>query len=245
MTPVDMTSATDPAFQNDAITLAKAARRLSRADLQKLMSISDSLADLNAKRFKAFSETPSEELVKPAALAFDGDTYQGLEARTLEDADMTFAQRRLRILSGLYGLLRPLDRIQPYRLEMGSRLATRRGKSLYDFWGSKIAETLNAEAETEGAKYLLNCASQEYFGSVDRKVLKLDVIEPIFRERKDGKEKMVSFFAKKARGAMARFAIESRAETPKDLRNFSTSGYKYQRDQSDESRMVFVRDYPE
>ena len=244
LTPVDMSSATDPAFQKDAHTLAKTARKLSPAKLQKLMSISEPLAELNAQRFKAFSGTPSEDVVKPAALTFDGDTYQGLEAGTLSEADMAYAQRRLRILSGLYGLLRPMDRIQPYRLEMGSRLQTRRGKTLYEFWGKKIAKSLNEEAEAEGTELLLNCASQEYFGSVDRKALKLDVIEPVFLERKDGREKVISFYAKKARGAMARYVIENQAETTEDLKEFSNGGYEYQFEKSDANRMVFVRDYP-
>lgn len=244
LTPVDMTHATEPAFQQEAFTLSKVARRLSRADLQKLMSISEPLAKLNSQRFRAFAETPCEGSVKPAVLAFDGDTYQGLEAKTLSDDDMAFAQRRLRILSGLYGVLRPLDRIQPYRLEMGSRLATRRGKNLYEFWGRKIAEALNAEAEAEGTGLLLNCASQEYFGSVDLKALKPDVVEPVFLEHRDGAEKMVSFFAKKARGAMARFAIENRAETVDDLKAFAAGGYAYQPGQSEAGRLVFVRDYP-
>lgn len=245
LTPVDMTMATEPAYQKDAHTLAKVARKLSSTDLQKLMSISEPLAKLNVERFKAFSAAPSEDMVKPAALAFDGDTYQGLEAKTLDAADMAFAQRRLRILSGLYGLLRPMDRIQPYRLEMGSRLATRRGETLYAFWGNKIAKSLNADAEEEGAKFLLNCASQEYLGSVDRKALKLDVIEPVFLERKDGREKVVSFYAKKARGAMARFVIESRVESLDALQDFSTGGYAYQPETSDAHRPVFVRDYPQ
>lgn len=244
LTPVNMAHTTHPEFQEDAFTLAKAARRLSRADLQKLMSISEPLAKLNAQRFKEFAEAPTTDIVKSAVLAFDGDTYQGLEARTLSDDDMAFAQRRLRILSGLYGILRPLDQIQPYRLEMGSRLATRRGKNLYEFWGSKISEILNAEAEAEGSNFLLNCASQEYFGSVDLKTLKLDVIEPVFLERKDGAEKMISFFAKKARGAMARFAIEHRVETLDDLKGFAIGGYEHQADQSEMGRLVFVRDYP-
>ncbi|MEM7212240.1 MAG: peroxide stress protein YaaA [Pseudomonadota bacterium] len=244
LTPVDMSLATEPAFQKDAFTLAKAARRLTQAELRKLMGISEPLAKLNQQRFKAFAEVPSEDVVKPAALAFDGDTYQGLEARTLDEGDMAYAQRRLRILSGLYGVLRPLDRIQPYRLEMGSRLATRGAKTLYDYWRGKIAAALNADAEAEGTGLLLNCASQEYFGSVDLDALKLDVIEPVFLERKDGTEKMVSFFAKKARGAMARFAIETQAETVDDLKAFSTGGYEYQVDASEAHRLVFVRDYP-
>lgn len=245
LTPVDMSTATDPAFQKDAMTLVKTARKLTHKDLQKLMKISEPLAKLNVQRFKVFAEEPSDEDVKPAALAFDGDTYQGLDAKTINEVDMAYAQRRLRILSGLYGLLRPLDRIQPYRLEMGSRLATRRAKTLYEFWGRKIAKTLNAEGEAEGTTLLLNCASQEYFGSVDRKALALDVIEPVFLERKDGKEKIVSFYAKKARGAMARFVIENRAETRDDLKEFAAGGYAYQADQSEPHRMVFARDYPQ
>jgi len=245
LAPVDMSAATQPTFQNDAHTLAKAARKLSYGDLQRLMRISEPLAKLNVQRFKAFAENPSEDVVKPAALAFDGDTYQGLEAGTLNDNDMAFAQRRLRILSGLYGVLRPMDRIQPYRLEMGSRLKTRRGATLYEFWGAKIAKTLNADAEAEGTETLLNCASQEYFGSVDRKALKLNVIEPVFLERKDGREKIVSFFAKKARGAMARFVIENRVETIEGLKAFSAGGYEHQPRTSDAQRLVFVRDYPQ
>lgn len=244
MEPVDLSETTEPAFQKDALTLAKAARKLKHADLQKLMKISEPLAKLNVQRFKAFEESPSEDRVKPAALAFDGDTYQGLEARTLNELDMAYAQRRLRILSGLYGLLRPLDRIQPYRLEMGSRLATRRAKTLYEYWGKKIAKTLNAEAEAEGVNLLLNCASQEYFGSVDLKALKLEVIEPVFLERKDGKEKIVSFYAKKARGALARFVIENRVGETDGLKDFAVGGYEYQPAQSSARRLVYLRDYP-
>ncbi len=245
LTPVDLTLATEPMFQADAVALVKVARKLNHTDLQKLMSISEPLAKLNVQRFKAFAEAPSDEVVKPAALAFDGDTYQGLEARTLDAAGMAFAQRRLRILSGLYGLLRPMDRIQPYRLEMGSRLATRRAKTLYEYWGRKIAKTLNAEAEGEGSDTLLNCASQEYFGAVDRAALSLNVIEPVFLERKDGTEKIVSFFAKKARGAMARFVIENRIDRADALKDFAVDGYEFQPDQSEGGRMVFSRDYPE
>ena len=242
LTPVDMASATNPSFQNDAYTLVKAARQLAPADLQKLMKISEPLALLNADRFKAFAKKPREDAVKPAALAFDGDTYQGLEAKTLDPDDMDFAQRRLRILSGLYGLLRPLDRIQPYRLEMGSRLATKRGQNLYQFWDKKISKTLNTEAEAEGTSLLLNCASQEYFGSVERKSLKLDVIEPVFLDRKDGVEKIISFNAKKARGAMARFAIENRVDEIEGLKDFAVGGYVYEKAKSEDKRLVFVRD---
>lgn len=243
LTPVDMSAATEPAFQKDAATLARAARKLSQSDLRKLMSISEPLAELNAARFKAFAGNPSEDAVKPAALTFAGDTYQGLEASTLDEAGMAFAQRRLRILSGLYGVLRPLDKIQPYRLEMGSRMATRRGANLYEFWGKKIAKSLNADGEAEGADTLLNCASQEYFGSVDLKALKLTVVEPVFLERKDGVEKVVSFYAKKARGAMARFAIDNRIDTVDGLKDFTTGGYAFQPSASEANRIVFTRDY--
>lgn len=244
-TPVDMSAATEPDFQKDAISLAKVARKLNHTDLQKLMKISEPLAKLNVQRFKAFADAPSDDKVKPAALAFDGDTYQGLEAKTMDEADMAYAQARLRILSGLYGLLRPMDKIQAYRLEMGSRLATRRTKTLYEYWGRKIAKTLNNHGEAEGTNLLLNCASQEYFGAVDRKALSLEVIEPVFLERRDGTEKIVSFFAKKARGAMARFVIENRVGTAERLKDFAVDGYEYQPAQSEDGRMVFSRAYPD
>jgi len=208
MDPVDI-QATDPAFQEDAVRLAKTSRNLTLGALKDLMSISDDLAKLNRDRFKAFEETPSADRIKPAALAFNGDTYQGLEAKTLSDLDMTYAQDHLRILSGLYGLLRPLDAIQPYRLEMGSRLKTRRGKSLYDYWGDTIAQALNILGEEQNTDLLVNCASQEYFGAADTKALKLNIVTPVFMEIKDDKPRIVSFFAKRARGAMARLHLST------------------------------------
>jgi cytoplasmic iron level regulating protein YaaA (DUF328/UPF0246 family) len=244
-TPVEMSSATDPVFQKEALVLSKTARKLSTSDLQKLMSISEPLAKLNFERFKAFSAAPSSDLVKPAVLAFGGDTYQGLQAKTLNESEMAFAQRRLRILSGLYGLLRPMDRIQPYRLEMGSRLQTSRGSNLYEFWGKKLAQALNSKAEAEGTNLLLNCASQEYFGSVDQETLNLTIVEPVFLERKGGVEKVVSFHAKKARGAMARFVVKNRAEMVDDLKDFNTDGYVFQASASKAHRLVFARDYAE
>ena len=244
MAPVDNSIGTVPAFQKDAQVLATAARKLSHADLQKLMKISEPLAKLNVQRFKAFKAEPEDQAVKPAALAFDGDTYQGLDADTLSTEAMTYAQRRLRILSGLYGLLRPLDLIQPYRLEMGSRFATRRARNLYEYWGTKISKTLNAQAEAEGVSVLLNCASQEYFGAVDRKALKLDVIEPVFLERRDGVEKVISFYAKKARGAMARYIIQHRLTDAEALQDFDSGGYRYDAELSEKDKPVFLRAYP-
>ncbi len=244
MDPVAITP-TAPVFQDDAIRLSKTARNLTLGGLKSLMGISDDLARLNRDRFKAFAAEPAQEAVKPAALAFNGDTYQGLEAKTLAADDIAWAQDHLRILSGLYGLLRPLDAIQPYRLEMGSKLKTRRGKSLYDYWGDQIAKALRAQAEALDTDVLVNCASQEYFGAADRKSLKLRVITPQFLEVKDDRPRMVSFFAKRARGAMARHLIECRATDADAVKDFTAGGYAYDRDLSEENAPVFVRPYPD
>ncbi len=237
---------TQPDFQDDAMRLAKTARNLSLADLKGLMSLSDDLARLNRDRFRAFAQDPEAGETRPAALAFAGDTYQGLEAASLGEDELAFAQGHLRILSGLYGLLRPLDAIQPYRLEMGSRLKTRRGGNLYDYWGDTIAKALNGAAEDTGSEVLINCASQEYFGAVNPKALKLRVITPQFMEDKaDGKgPKIVSFFAKKARGAMARFIVQHRISDPEGITDFDTGGYVYQPDISMPDKPVFLRPYP-
>ena len=243
MDPVNV-PATAPDFQDDAVRLSKTARNLTLKQLKGLMDISDDLARLNRDRFKVFASEPAPEATKPAALAFNGDTYQGLEAKTLSEDDMAWAQDHLRILSGLYGLLRPLDAIQPYRLEMGSRLKTRRGKSLYDYWGDTIAKALNVQAETVQTDTLVNCASQEYFGAADRKALKLRVITPVFMEIKDNKPRIVSFFAKRARGAMARFIVENRLTDAEGIKDFSSGGYAFDPDLSDGDKWVFLRDYP-
>ncbi|SFS20970.1 peroxide stress protein YaaA [Yoonia litorea] len=244
MSPVE-TSATQPEFQEDAVRLSKTARNLTLKQLKGLMDISDDLAKLNRDRFRAFAAEPDESATKPAALAFNGDTYHGLEAKTLSDDDLRWAQDHLRILSGLYGLLRPLDAIQPYRLEMGSKLKTRRGKSLYDYWGDTIAKALNAQAAEVGTDTLINCASQEYFGAAAAKALKLRVVTPQFMEVKDGKPRIVSFFAKRARGAMARFVIENRVTHADGIKDFASGGYAYDPDLSDGDKWVFLRDYPQ
>lgn len=235
------TSVTQPDFQADAIRLAKTARNLTLEDLQKLMDISPDLAKLNRDRFRDFAEEPAADGVRPAALAFAGDTYQGLEAGSLDTDEMMWAQDHLRILSGLYGVLRPLDAIQPYRLEMGSRPKTRRGTSLYQYWGDQIAEALNAQGAATGAQVLVNCASQEYFGAVKPDALKLRVITPVFMEEKDKGPKIVSFFAKKARGAMARFIVQRRLTDPAALSDFDIGGYEFRPDLSQEDKPVFVR----
>lgn len=234
---------TDPAFPDDAARLAKTARNLTLGDLQKLMHISPDLARLSRDRFRNFADTPSADQTRPAALAFAGDTYLGLEAASLDAEEMTWAQDHLRILSGLYGLLRPLDAIQPYRLEMGSRLKTRRGGSLYDYWSDQLSKALNAQADAVGSDILVNCASQEYFGAVAPAALKLRVITPVFMEDKGGAPKIVSFFAKRARGAMARFIVQNRLTESAALTDFDSGGYVYRPDLSEPDRPVFLRPY--
>lgn len=235
----------EPVFADEALRLAKTARNLTLGDLQKLMDLSPDLARLNRDRFKAYESEPDTYATRPAVHAFNGDTYIGLEAASLEPEEMVWAQEHLRILSGLYGVLRPMDAIQAYRLEMGSRLKTRRGKNLYEFWRDSIAKNLNAQAETLGTDVLVNCASQEYFGAVDPKALKLRVITPVFMEEKAGVPKIVSFFAKKARGSMARYIIQRRLTDPEGLKEFDLGGYAYQPQMSEGDRLVFLRDYPE
>ena len=240
MQPVDGLKSTEPAFSRNAVELAGIARDLSLDDLQTLMGLSTNLAQLNADRFAAFGSQDR----KAAALAFAGDTYQGLEATSLDSDEMLWAQNHLRILSGLYGILRPLDAIEPYRLEMGSRLKTSQGTSLYDYWGQQLSEALNEQAAATKSNVLVNCASQEYFGAVDLSALTPQVITPVFMEYKAGKAKIVRFFAKKARGAMARYIIQNRLTQSDDLKGFDSGGYSYQPDQSDAHKWVFLRDYP-
>jgi cytoplasmic iron level regulating protein YaaA (DUF328/UPF0246 family) len=230
---------TAPDFGEDAVKLARVAKRLSQKDLSKLMDISADLAKLNADRFKAFDDAPEGE--RPAALAFAGDTYLGLEAASLDADTMTYAQDHLRILSGLYGLLRPLDAIRPYRLEMGSRLKTRKGANLYAYWGPRLAEALTEQAQITGSDTLINCASVEYFSAVDPKALGLQIVTPQFFEDKPNGPKIVSFFAKKARGAMARFIVERRLTTPDQILEFDTGGYTHAPDLSAPGKPAFFR----
>lgn len=232
---------TEPDFAEDAARLVKTARNLSLGDLKGLMGLSDDLARLNRDRFRDYDPEPAPDATRPAALAFAGDTYQGLEAASLDADELAWAQEHLRILSGLYGVLRPLDAIQPYRLEMGSKLKTRRGANLYDYWGDQLSKALNAQAEAVGTDVLVNCASQEYFGAVPEKALKLRVVTPQFMEDKNGTPKIVSFYAKKARGAMARFIVQNRLTDPDSLRDFDLGGYAWREDLSSPDKPVFVR----
>jgi uncharacterized protein len=226
-------------FLDDTASLARTARGRTVAELRRLMSISDDLARLNRERFQAFDPDSTDGV--QAAFAFAGDVYEGLNARALDAEALVFAQDHVRILSGLYGLLRPLDRIQPYRLEMGTRLKTRRGSSLYDFWGDRISKQLNADAARPSPGVLVNLASQEYFGAVDAKALKLPVVTPQFRESRDGESRIISFFAKKARGGMTRFAIDERIDKADDLKAFDRDGYRFDKSASSETEWIFTR----
>ncbi len=225
-----------PAFQTDANSLAKIAGKLSVSDLRALMKISEDLAILNQKRFAGFAASSDERNSKQAAFAFAGDTYTGLQAWNMEPDDVAYAQEHVRILSGLYGVLRPLDRIQPYRLEMGSRLPNPAGPNLYAYWGARIGAALDAQANG----VVVNCASIEYFKATG-KAMAARVITPAFKEERDGGLKMIGFFAKKARGMMARFMVLNRIEDPEGLKDFDLDGYKFQPKLSGENDWVFTR----
>ncbi len=229
---------TTPIFQAEADRLAEIAAGLSGEDLQKLMRISPRLGALNAARFRAFA---SGEGAKPAVEMFSGDTYTGLEARSLDPDEMAYAQEHLRILSGLYGLLRPLDRIQPHRLEMGTRLANPRGRNLYEYWGDRIALALAEQAARLGTDTLVNCASAEYFKAADRPALGLRVVTPVFMEETEKGPRIVSFYAKRARGAMARFVVQRRVDDPEGLKDFDSGGYRFRPEMSEGDRLVFLR----
>lgn len=233
---------TEPRLKTDMTELAKVAKGQSTRQIKRLMHLSDALAELNHARFQALD--PAAEDGLQAAVAFNGDVYTGLSARTLDKAAFAWAQDHLRILSGLYGLLRPADAIQPYRLEMGTRLKTKRGSNLYDFWGDKVARQLNEDAKNHADPSLINLASQEYFGAVDAAALKLPVITCRFLEEKDGEARQISFFAKQARGLMARFAIDQRIEQAGDLRAFDTAGYGFKAHLSNDLEWTFVRPQP-
>ncbi|MCP5287299.1 MAG: peroxide stress protein YaaA [Burkholderiaceae bacterium] len=233
--------ATRPAFVDEAAALIDVLKARSPAEVASLMSLSDSLAQLNVARYGAWRRTFTARNSKPAALAFDGDVYGGLDAKSLSVDDLAWAQDHVVILSGLYGALRPLDRLQPYRLEMGTRLVTPGAKDLYGYWGDRIAEHLNRRLRGVKAPVVVNLASQEYFRAADRKALKARVVECVFEEGKAGGWKVVSFFAKRARGLMARHAIVHRLQHPEDLCGFEAEGYAFAPTVSTPDRLVFRR----
>ena len=212
-------------------------------DISKMMSVSAELGELNHERFLDFETPFTPANARPAVLAFNGDVYIGMQAATFSERDFTHAQKTLRILSGLYGVLRPLDLMQAYRLEMGSTLKTSRGKDLYSFWGDTITDQLNADlADSPGSNALINLASNEYFGAVDTSKLEARLVSPVFLDSKDGGEpKIVSFFAKRARGAMSGWIIRNRVKSPRALREFEEDGYRFDTERSQADRPVFVR----
>ena len=222
--------------------LIEVLREKSPQEIGKLMSISDKLAALNVARFGSWSETFTTDNSKQALLAFKGDVYTGLNAEDFSEEDFDFAQQHLRMLSGLYGILRPLDLMQPYRLEMGTKLANPRGKDLYTFWGDHITNWLNEELAEQGNGILLNLASQEYFGAVKPRQLKGRLIETVFKDQKNGQYKIISFHAKKARGLMARYVIKERLTDPDALKDFNLEGYYFDKNSSSADKLVFLRD---
>ena len=234
-----------PEHLQHSVELAAQLRELTPAQIAELMNLSDKLAGLNAARFAEWSPHFDTSNAKQALLAFKGDVYTGMDAESFDEDDFDFAQRHLRILSGLYGVLRPLDLMQPYRLEMGTKLANARGKDLYAFWGEHISAWLNQALAAQGDDLLLNLASNEYFSSVKRKTLQARVIDTEFRDLKNGQYKIISFYAKKARGLMARYAIQNRLRDPAALQGFDLNGYYYAESESTADKLVFLRNHPQ
>ena len=242
--PKALPAPTQPAFLKQSEALVKIMRKKSEADLQSMMGISEKLAALNVQRFHDFSLPFTPENARQAILAFQGDVYDGLQAESFSKADFTFAQAHLRMLSGLYGLLRPLDLMQAYRLEMGIKVVNPKGKDLYAYWGSQLAEAINDAAQNAKTDMVVNLASEEYSSAIDRKALKVQLISPQFKEEKGNQLRILALFAKRARGAMARHLIQSHGTDVKALQKFSTDGYGYRADLSTPETPVFSRIQP-
>lgn len=234
-----------PEHLDHAAELVAQLRELSPAQIAQLMSLSDKLAGLNAARYAEWSPAFTPANAKQALLAFRGDVYTGLDADSFDADDFDFAQQHLRILSGLYGVLRPLDLMQAYRLEMGTKLANPRGKDLYAFWGERINAWLDAALDAQGDRVLLNLASNEYFSAVRRKTLDARILDTEFRDLKNGQYKIISFHAKKARGLMARHVIKHRLHDPEALKGFDLAGYRYSAEHSGADKLVFLREHGE
>jgi len=239
--PVRTTLASQPQFTAQAAELIRALRILSAADVAALMHISPSLAELNARRYAEWHPICDPSNARQAVLAFHGDVYEGLQAATLSDAELQWAQDHLAILSGLYGVLRPLDLMRPYRLEMGTKFNTDKGTTLYAYWGDTIAQYLNAQLASHAHPWVLNLASEEYFKAVNVKALRAPVVQCVFQDYKNGTWKVISFYAKRARGLMARHVITQQIEAPDALRDFACEGYAYAPDVSSDIKLVFRR----
>jgi cytoplasmic iron level regulating protein YaaA (DUF328/UPF0246 family) len=240
-TPVKVKAPTLPEFASESAKLIADLKKLSPQDVAHLMGLSDQLAALNVGRYRDWSKKFTEENSKPAIYAFDGDVYDGFDVKSLPTKALDFAQDHIRILSGLYGALRPLDLMQPYRLEMGTSFKNARGKDLYAFWGERVTDSLKKVLEKQKKPILLNLASEEYFKVLQSKNLDCPVISPVFQDAKDGKYKIISFYAKRARGLMARYVVENRIIDPEDLKGFDLDGYKYVASESKPDKPLFKR----
>jgi uncharacterized protein len=241
-TPPHIKTHTQPLFTKQSSVLIEILRDKSPLQIAELMKLSDQLSGLNVARYQVWRPRFTEKNSKQAVLAFDGDVYGGLDAKSLGETELDWLQQHLCILSGLYGVLRPLDWMQPYRLEMGTRLATPQGKNLYQFWGRQIADYLNQRAAADLSPVVVNLASEEYFKAVDRKALKPRVVTCVFEEHKADGYKIISFMAKRARGLMVRYAVQHRATTPEQLKAFDLEGYRFVKAASEPERLVFRRD---
>ena len=239
--PVRTTRYTQPLFVEQAQGLINVLKQKSASEIAGLMSLSDNLASLNVERYAAWTPKFTQTNSRQAVLAFNGDVYEGLEAPTLNEGQLDWAQQHVAILSGLYGVLRPLDLMQPYRLEMGTRLATDKGRNLYDYWGSEIVKYLNARLAEQGADTIVNLASEEYFKSVDQKTLKARIVQCVFQDEKNGSWKVISFHAKRARGLMARYIIENQISDSAKLKGFDVEGYAFHAEASSDLKLVFRR----
>lgn len=228
-------------FQKESVRVMKKLKSLSRKKIANLMTLSENLSNANYERFQTWSEEPSDTNVRQAVFMFKGEVYLGLDPYSLTEMDLTYAQNNIRILSGLYGYLKPLDAVQAYRLEMGTKLPVGKNKNLYEFWGSKISETINKELEESGGLAVVNLASNEYAKAADLKSIHKPVITPVFKDFKNGDYKVISFFAKKARGVMARWIVQTQTNKPEDLVLFNEDGYAYNDLLSTANKPVFTR----
>ncbi len=238
---MDFDHFTKPRLQEQSEALVGILKEKSAIDLKDLMDISDNLAELNQARYQAFEYPFNKKNAKPSIYTFKGDVYSGLEGEKFSTSDLEFAQKCIRILSGLYGVLRPMDLMQPYRLEMGTRLENEHGNNLYEFWGDQITTLLNEDITADKHKYVINLASKEYFSAVQPEKLSTPLIEIAFKENRGGKLKVIAFNAKKARGAMARLIVKNKTESPEALKDFDVNGYLFNEELSSESELVFTK----
>lgn len=241
-TPANTSIATKPAMIKDSAQLIDRMREFAPDDLVNLMGVSHKIAELNTQRFMNWQTPFTKKNAKQAMLAFKGDVYTGLDAESFTDEDFDFAQQHLRILSGLYGVLRPLDLIQAYRLEMGTKLTNQKGKNLYEFWDKKPTQALNKQLTALESDTLINLASNEYFGAVDKFALKAKIITPVFKDYKNGQYKIISFYAKKARGLMSAYIIKNKLNTPSHIKKFNSDGYYFDAQGSTDNEWLFLRD---